>query len=447
MSRPALSPLIRFMSHKHALSRPRPVRTLALVGLLLAPAVGCDLLDKKEDEAESTVDKGEDPPNDPSPDSKDKPEGKGAGATPTGIEPTLAVNPGDTPEATPVVDPTAGTTPKVKPPSAAARTEDENNSIDVFSAAGPATVFVTQKAIVEDFALRAHEVSAGTGSGFIWDDKGHIVTNCHVAMADCAAGIKAPKLSVSLFDHSVHEATLIGADPTKDIAVLKIEPKGKLVPMRRPPKDYKLVVGQKAVAIGNPFGLDHTMTVGVVSALGREVKGIGNVTIKDMVQTDAAINPGNSGGPLMDSSGQLLGMNTMIFSRSGSSAGIGFAVPYTSIQRVVPQIIEYGKPKRVGLGIGIFPDDMGSRFGVTGVAVQTVPRDTPAFKGGVRPPVQGGKDIQLDFIVGVDEVKIETFDDLYNALDGKKVGDEIRLSVMRLPDKTVFEAEIELIEL
>ena len=122
-------------------------------------------------------------------------------------------------------------------------------------------------------------------------------------------------------------------------------------------------------------------------------------------------------------------------------------MPYTSIQRVVPQIIDYGKPKRVGLGIGIFPDDMGSRFGVTGVAVQTVPRDTPAFKGGVRPPVQGGKDIQLDFIVGVDDEKIETFDDLYNALDGKKVGDTIRLSVMRLPDKTVFEAEIELIEL
>ena len=217
--------------------------------------------------------------------------------------------------------------------------------------------------------------------------------------------------------------------------------------MRRPPKDYKLVVGQKAVAIGNPFGLDHTMTVGVVSALGREVKGIGNVTIKDMVQTDAAINPGNSGGPLMDSSGQLLGMNTMIFSRSGSSAGIGFAVPYTSVQRVVPQIIEYGKPERVGLGIGIFPDTMATRFGVSGVAVQTVPRDTPAFKGGLRPPVQGGKDIQLDFIVGVDEAKIETFDDLYNALDGKKVGDKIRLSVMRLPDKKVFEAEIELIEL
>jgi len=352
----------------------------------------------------------------------------------------------DSPKATPVIDPKPATA-KVEPVTASARTADEQNSVDVFGAAAPATVFVTQKAIVEDSTLRAEEVSAGTGSGFIWDDAGHIVTNCHVALKDCEAGVKAPKLSVTLYDHSVLEAQVVGFDPSKDIAVLKVEPKGTLVPMRRPPESYRLAVGQKAVAIGNPFGLDHSLTVGVVSALGREVKGIGNVTIKDMVQTDAAINPGNSGGPLMDSSGQLLGMNTMIFSRSGSSAGIGFAVPYMSIERVVPQIIKHGKPKRVGLGINIFDAGMARRFSVEGVAVKSVPRDTPAFKAGIRPPVQGGKEIQLDFIVGIDGTRIKNYDDLYSALDGKTAGDTIKLSVMRMPDKDVFDAEITLIDL
>ena len=408
---------------------------------LAAPCVACDLLGG-DDDAPKESKKSEDEDEDKGKDDKGK-DDDGKTLTDAKKKPD-----GPPPATTPAVDPTQTATPEVKEPSASARTEDEDNSINVFEAAAPATVFVTQTAIIEDYSMRAHEVPAGTGSGFIWDDQGHIVTNCHVALENCAAGVKAPKLSVTLFDHSVHEAEVVGHDPSKDIAVLKIAPPGPLVPMRRPDKDYKLVVGQKAIAIGNPFGLDHTLTVGVVSALGREVKGIGNVTIKDMVQTDAAINPGNSGGPLMDSKAQLLGMNTMIFSHSGSSAGIGFAVPYTSIQRVVPQIIEHGKPKRVGLGIGIFEDDsMGVRFGVEGVAVKVVPSDTPAFKGGLRPPVQGGADIQLDFIVAVDEARIKSFDDLYGALDGKAAGDKIKLQVMRLPDKSVFDMEIELIDL
>ncbi|MEM6990221.1 MAG: trypsin-like peptidase domain-containing protein [Myxococcota bacterium] len=429
------------MSHTNVLFSHRIARAAALVVVACSPAIGCDLLSKSEDPAKSK-------PTERAPvakaEAKTPPETTAPKPT---VEPTLTAGGGPAAAATAVVDPTGPATPAVKPVTAKGRTDDEQNSVDVFGAAAPATVFVTQKAIVEDYSMRASEVSAGTGSGFIWDAKGHIVTNCHVVMKDCAAGIKAPKLSVTLYDHSVLDAEVVGVDPTKDIAVLKIDPKTTLVPMRRPPKGYSLNVGQKAIAIGNPFGLDHTLTVGVVSAMGREVKGIGSVTIKDMVQTDAAINPGNSGGPLMDSSGQLLGMNTMIFSRSGSSAGIGFAVPYMSIERVVPQIIKHGKPKRVGLGIGIFGDEMSRRFGVDGVAVQTVPRETPAFKGGLRPPVQGGKDIQLDFIVGIDSTRIKSFDDLYNALDGKKAGDKIKLSIMRLPKKEVFDAEIELIDL
>lgn len=435
------------MSYLNALLPRGPMRAAAIAVLATLCLPGCDRF-TSDDDADSS--KKEDAKGDPAP--GDKPAGEAA--TPASVKPeptvdaTLTLADGPPAEATPVVDPKAPpATPKVEPLAPSARTDDERNSIDVFSAAAPATVFVTQKAIVEDFAMRAQEVSAGTGSGFIWDDQGHIVTNCHVALQDCAGGVKAPSLSVTLYDHTVLDAKVVGFDPTKDIAVLKVEPKTKLVPMRRPPKDYKLSVGQKAVAIGNPFGLDHTMTVGVVSALGREVKGIGSVTIKDMVQTDAAINPGNSGGPLMDSSGQLLGMNTMIFSRSGSSAGIGFAVPYTSVQRVVPQIIKHGKAKRVGLGVGVFPDTMARRFGVEGVALQTVPRDTPAFKAGLRPPVQGGRDIQLDFIVGIDKDRIKTFDDLYSALDGKSAGDTIKISIMRLPDKKVFDSELTLIDL
>ncbi len=432
------------MSHLSPPFRLSLARAAALAVLTASPALACDLLSKDADDKAETA---EDKTSKAAPNDEPKSETPATKPATPDIEPTLTANGGPGAATTPAIDPTAETTPAVKPVTPKARTDDEQNSVSVFGAAAPATVFVTQKAIIEDYSMRAEEVSAGTGSGFIWDDKGHIVTNCHVAMQDCAAGIKAPKLSVTLYDHSVLDAEVVGVDPTKDIAVLKVDPKDKLVPMRRPPKDYTLSVGQKAIAIGNPFGLDHTLTVGVVSALGREVKGIGSVKIKDMIQTDAAINPGNSGGPLMDSSGQLLGMNTMIFSRSGSSAGIGFAVPYMSIERVVPQIIRDGKPSRVGLGIGIFGDEMSRRFGVDGVAVQTVPRDTPAFKGGLRPPVQGGKDIQLDFIVGIDSARIKTFDDLYTALDGKKAGDKIKLSVMRLPKKEVFDAEIELIDL
>ncbi|MBL4688596.1 MAG: trypsin-like peptidase domain-containing protein [Nannocystaceae bacterium] len=440
------------MSHPTPSFCRRLARTTALAAAILAPPLGCDVLASQHD-AETDKSGTRDNPGEQAGDKADapaSPQGSEAGANAKSTQDaaaTLTANAGPPPVATPAVDPAAPSTAAVKPVTTQARTDDEQNSVDVFGVAAPATVFITQKAIVEDYSMRAEEVSAGTGTGFIWNDQGHIVTNCHVALKDCAAGIKAARLSVTLYDHSVLNAELVGFDPTKDIAVLKIEPKGKLVPMRRPPKDYNLVVGQKAIAIGNPFGLDHTLTVGVVSALGREVKGIGSVTIKDMVQTDAAINPGNSGGPLMDSSGQLLGMNTMIFSRSGSSAGIGFAVPYMSIERVVPQIIKDGKPSRVGLGIAIFGDEMSRRFGVEGVAVRTVPRETAAFKGGLRPPVQGGKDIQLDFIVGVDSTRIKTFDDLYFALDGKKAGDKIKLSIMRLPSKDVFDAEIELIDL
>ena len=295
--------------------------------------------------------------------------------------------------------------------------------------------------------MRATEVPAGTGTGFVWDDEGHIVTNCHVALPNCERRSSDPKLLVTLYDHKEYPATLVGFDPAKDIAVLKIDAPTKLTPIRRPPSDYALEVGQKTLAIGNPFGLDHTLTVGVVSALDREVKGIGGLTIKDMVQTDAAINPGNSGGPLLNSGGELIGMNTMIFSASGSSAGIGFAVPVTTINRLVPQLIRSGRPERVGFGFVPLADVQARRLGIEGVIVHKVQKGSPAEKAGMRSLVEVRGGVQLDAIVAIGETRIKNFDDLYGALETKKEGDSVEVMIERHPGKTVETIEVELARL
>ncbi|MEM6291541.1 MAG: trypsin-like peptidase domain-containing protein [Myxococcota bacterium] len=340
--------------------------------------------------------------------------------------------------------PQPGATPRVDPLTPGARTEDERNTTSVFKAAAPATVFVTQKQVVYDrFSMRAAEVPAGTGTGFVWDDEGHIVTNCHVALPDCELRSK-PKLKVTLYDQKEYPAELVGFDAAKDIAVLKIgAPKG-LTPIRRPEAAYELEVGQKTLAIGNPFGLDHTLTVGVISALGREVKGVGGLTIRDMVQTDAAINPGNSGGPLLNSAGELIGMNTMIFSASGSSAGIGFAVPVTTIKRLVPQLIRSGRAERVGLGVSVLLDSQARRLGATGVVIRAVPEGSPAAKAGLRSLVESRGGFEFDAIVGVGETRIKNFDDLYGALEIHGEGDTVDVMIERHPSKKVETVEVEL---
>ena len=327
-----------------------------------------------------------------------------------------------------VVPPPASAEP-LPPLSPTAYIEDERNTITVFRETAASAVFVTQKQIMVDYwAGQAVEVPAGSGSGFIWDDQGHVVTNFHVVQ-------NARSLTVTLQDQSTHEAVIRGVEPRKDIAVLKIDvPKEKLVPIRlRDNKKQSLEVGQKTIAIGNPFGLDHTLTVGIVSALGRSVDGVGGVTIRDMVQTDAAINPGNSGGPLLDSGGRLIGMNTAIFSKSGVSAGVGFAVPATTIQRVVPQIIRTGHAEQVGLGIRI---DVEQRFerraGVRGVVVLGVQPGSPAEKAGLKGVERTIRGAVLgDIIVGVDGKPIDDYDDLYNALDSHQANDRVKLKVRR----------------
>jgi len=329
------------------------------------------------------------------------------------------------------------------PPLAVAntRTEDENNTIAVFREAAPATVFVTQKKLVRRrWSMDATEVPAGTGTGFIWNRQGHIVTNFHVV----AGG---QTFEVMLQDGSSHPARFVGGDPTKDIAVLKLEvPPTSLSPIKIPPHGSELLVGQKALAIGNPFGLDHTLTTGVISALGREIVGFGGVTIRDMIQTDASINPGNSGGPLLNSAGTLIGMNTMIYSPSGSSAGIGLAVPVSIIRRVVPQIITYGKPRRAGLGIDRVPDALAHRNGIEGVVIRSVVPRGPAHAAGLRGLRRTRRGSRVgDVIVGINGKAVRDFDDLFGELDRQQPGDEVMLRIRR--GDSIREIRVRLSEL
>ncbi len=317
--------------------------------------------------------------------------------------------------------------PPVPPPSPAARTEDEKNTIGVFRSAAASTVFVTQTRIVEDyFAGTLQEVPTGSGSGFVWDDQGHVVTNFHVVEG-------ARSVTVTFHDQQTFEAKVIGLEPRKDIAVLKVEAPAKLLVPVVTTKGGQLEVGQKTIAIGNPFGLDHTLTTGVISALGRQVAGAGGVTIRDMIQTDAAINPGNSGGPLLDSSGHLIGMNTMIYSKSGSSAGIGFAVPVTTIARIVPQIVKTGRAEQVGIGLAVDPQaQLERRLGVDGVIILQVPENGPAAAYGLKGLTRTRRGLAIgDIVIGVDAKRIAHFDDLYGALDEHKPGDTVKLVVQR----------------
>ena len=311
------------------------------------------------------------------------------------------------------------------------RIEDEQNTVDIFDNAGPGTVFVTQNQIVRDrYTMRATEVPSGSGSGFIWDTDGHIITNYHVIDG-------SSHLTVTLYNQKTYPAKLVGGEPKKDIAVLKIDaPADELTPIPRPDDTYELAVGQKAIAIGNPFGLDHTITTGIISAMGRDQLGYGGVTIRDMIQTDASINPGNSGGPLLDSSGQLIGMNTMIFSKSGASAGIGFAVPFSTIKRVVPQIIRTGKAQQIGLGISILPDAIARRNGIQGVIVRQVANNSPAARAGLRGVEQNYRGTYIgDVIVGIDDKKV-------TEIAHKVTADEVKEGIIIKKGKKVFHKAI-----
>ena len=305
---------------------------------------------------------------------------------------------------------------------------DEENSIKVFKGAASSVVYITNVAITQSSLMDEQAIPQGTGSGFVWDRSGHIVTNFHVVEGGNA-------FLVTLGDRTQLEAKLVGIDLTKDIAVLKVDKSYEKLRPVNIGKLEALQVGQKTIAIGNPFGLDHTLTTGVISALGREVQGVSGFTIRDMIQTDAAINPGNSGGPLLDSDGNLIGMNTMIFTRSGGSAGIGFAVPVSFISRIVPEIIKYGKVVRPGMGISILNTEQKQYLigDERGVVVNEVTPGGPAAKAGLRGlrRLSGGRVAPGDIIVGVDSFGVKDFDDLYNAFDRYKPGDMVSVKIQR----------------
>jgi S1-C subfamily serine protease len=320
--------------------------------------------------------------------------------------------------------------PRAAPRSIAPRGElsaAEKSTIALFREASPSVVHITTIAVQRDlFTLNLYQIPEGTGSGFIWDNSGNIITNFHVIQNADAA-------QVTLADQSTWKARRVGAAPDKDLAVLRIDaPANKLraIPVGTS-KD--LQVGQSVFAIGNPFGLDQSLTTGVISALGREIESVTRRPIQGVIQTDAAINPGNSGGPLLDSAGRLIGVNTAIYSPTGASAGIGFAIPVDTVNRIVPELIRSGKVTRPGMGIQVAEDQIAERLGVTGVLVVEVVQGSAAAKAGLRPTRReaSGRVRLGDVITAIDGKKIESTNELFLTLEKYKVGDSVNVSLLR----------------
>jgi S1-C subfamily serine protease len=307
---------------------------------------------------------------------------------------------------------------------------DEKATIRLFENSRNSVVYITTRAQVRDFWSRdIFSVPRGTGSGFIWDESGHVVTNYHVIE-------NASEATVRLANGKDYPATLVGASQLHDIAVLKIRVSQKFSPPLPIGTSHDLKVGQDVYAIGNPFGLDWTLTNGIVSALDRSLTEENGNTVEHLIQTNAAINPGNSGGPLLDSAGRLIGINTAIYSPSGANAGIGFAVPVDTVNRVVPQLISHGKYTRPVIGIGIDQDinqRMTAILQIKGVVILHVPPGSPAAAAGLEgvATTQDGTIIPGDIITAIEGKPVNSVSELAARLDDFRVGDRISLTVMR----------------
>lgn len=325
-------------------------------------------------------------------------------------------------------------------------TIDEQQNISVYEKCNEAVVNITTQEMSYNWFLEPVVQDGGSGSGSIIDKNGYVVTNVHVISS-------ASKINISLADGSTYEGTVVGKDIESDIAVLKFNPEGKILKTIDFGNSENLKVGQKVIAIGNPFALERTMTTGIISGLGRPIQESSNVIIRNMIQTDAAINPGNSGGPLLDSNGRMIGINTMIISNSGSSAGLGFAVPVSTAKRVVADLIKYGKVTRGRLGISAI--QMSSRIanyinsrqgraaGLSsveinyGILISEVDSASSAEKAGLK----GGSvavrynrsQFMLggDIIVGIDSIPVSSYADYLSALESKRPGDSVLVSVYR----------------
>lgn len=314
--------------------------------------------------------------------------------------------------------------------------EDERENISVYERLNEAVVNITTETVGVNWFLEPVPQQGGSGSGSIIDTRGYVLTNNHVVD-------KAYKVYINLADGSQYEGKLVGTDPENDLAVLKFDPP-KGLELRTVPfgESRSLKVGQKVLAIGNPFALERTLTVGIVSGLGRPIQTSQNNIIKDMIQTDASINPGNSGGPLLDANGKLIGVNTMIYSPSGGSVGIGFAVPVNTAKRVVAELIQYGKVRRGWIDatvVQLFPAlvEYAKLPVEKGLLVSRTKRSGSAEKAGIRQgtePVRYGSSVIYlggDIITKVDGLKIERLADLYSALEDNKPGEKVAVEVLR----------------
>ncbi|MDR2784091.1 MAG: trypsin-like peptidase domain-containing protein [Treponema sp.] len=328
-------------------------------------------------------------------------------------------------------------------------TEDERENITVYERLNSAVVNITTETVAINWFLEAVPQDGGSGSGSIIDPRGYVLTNNHVIA-------KANKVFINLADGSQYEGSVIGVDPENDIAALKFTPpKGMELSVIPFGDSGNLKVGQKVLAIGNPFALERTLTVGIVSGLGRPIKTSNQRVIRDMIQTDASINPGNSGGPLLDTQGRMIGINTMIYSPSGGSVGIGFAIPVNTAKRVVSELIQYGKVRRGWIDasvVQLFPSLVKyAQLPVsTGLLVSRTKQGGLAERAGIRAgtePVRYGSSVIYlggDIITNVDGVKIETLVDLYSALEDNKPADRVPMEILR--GNKVIKLEIRLVD-
>jgi S1-C subfamily serine protease len=331
--------------------------------------------------------------------------------------------------------------PRASPRAVTPRGEflsDEKSTIALFRQASPSVVNITAIGVQRDlFTLNLYQIPQGTGSGFVWDTRGNVITNFHVIQNADAA-------QVTLTDQSNWKARVVGVAPDQDLAVLRIDAPAKRLQPIPIGTSKDLQVGQSVFAIGNPFGLDQTLTTGVISALNREIESVTRRPIQGVIQSDAAINPGNSGGPLLDSAGRLIGVNTAIYSPSGASAGIGFAIPVDTVNRIVPELIRHGKIIRPGLGIQIADEQIAQRLGVPGVLVVDVAAGSAAARAGIRPTRRDteGRLRLGDIIVAIDGKKVESPNDLFLLLEKYKVGDAVTVSMLR--DGRTVQAKVTL---
>ena len=306
---------------------------------------------------------------------------------------------------------------------------EELHTIKLFEESASSVCFITTTNVRRDYWSRnVTEVPRGTGSGFIWDRQGHIITNYHVIQG-------ADKAQVTMGDQTTYDAKLVGVAPDKDLAVLKIDaPRSRLRPIPLG-SSTNLLVGQAVYAIGNPFGLDQTLTTGIVSALGREIKSVSGIPIREVIQTDAAINPGNSGGPLLDSRGRLIGVNTAIYSPSGASAGIGFSIPVNIVRWVVPELIEHGEIKRPSLGVSLIPANYVKRYGLDldGPLIRSVEPNSAADRAGLRGTSRdsNGEFVLGDVILEMNGKKVSSYEELILTLEKYEPGDTITLLIQR----------------